>query len=161
MLFAFGSILYPCGSGTNGPNGFSGEQVLLSGFRETRAGRRPALRRPRQWPLRLVGSLFGIGAGLVGLFSLLGVADQPGLSRERAIGFGIVALVVGAVALIGSLASRDVHALWYCTPRRWRAFRSDVLAVPEPTARPGARRPLTPADDASEDRRSARSRDRW
>jgi hypothetical protein len=80
----------------------------------------------RQWPLRLVGSLFGIGAGAVGLFSLLGVADQPALHRERAIGFGIVALVVGAVALIGSLAARDVRALWYCTPRRWRLFRDDL-----------------------------------
>ena len=79
-----------------------------------------------QWPLRLVGSLFGIGACLVGLFSLLGMADQPELHRERAIGFGITALVVGAVALVGSLASRDVHALWYCSPRRWRLFRDDL-----------------------------------
>ena len=131
-------------SGREQPD-FSGEQALLSGTRETSAARRPA-GPGRRWPLRLVGSLFGIGAGAIGLFSLLGVAGQPELSRERAIGFGIVALVVGAVALIGSLAARDVHALWYCTPRRWRAFRSDVL---------------TPADDASEDRRSARSRDRW
>jgi hypothetical protein len=80
----------------------------------------------RQWPLRLVGSLFGIGACLVGLFALLGVEGQPELNRERAIGFGIAALVVGAVALIGSLASRDVHALWYCSPRRWRLFRDDL-----------------------------------
>jgi hypothetical protein len=80
----------------------------------------------RQWPLRLVGSLFGIAACLVGLFSLLGVEGQPELNRERAIGFGIAALVVGAVALVGSLASRDVRALWYCSPRRWRLFRDDL-----------------------------------
>jgi hypothetical protein len=80
----------------------------------------------RQWPLRLVGSLFGIGAWLVGLFALLGAEGQPELNRERAIGFGIAALVIGAVALIGSLASRDVHALWYCSPRRWRLFRDDL-----------------------------------
>jgi hypothetical protein len=79
----------------------------------------------RAWPLRLVGSLFGVGAGLVGLLSLLGLADQPALNRERALGSG-VALVVGAVALVGSLAARDVHALWYCTPRRWRQFRGDL-----------------------------------
>jgi hypothetical protein len=83
-------------------------------------------RRGRQWPLRLVGSLFGVGVGLVGLLSLLGADGQPELSRERAIGFGSVALVVGVVALIGSLASRDVHALWYCAPRRWRLFRDDL-----------------------------------
>ena len=80
----------------------------------------------RQWPLRLAGSLFGIGACVIGAFSLLGVADQPALNRERAIGFGIAAVVVGGVALIGSLAARDVHALWYCSPRRWRLFRDDL-----------------------------------
>lgn len=90
----------------------------LEALREARGG--------RQWPLRLVGSLFGIGACLVGLFSLLGIADQPELNRERAIGFGLVALVVGVVALIGSLAARDVHALWYCSPRRWQLFRDDL-----------------------------------
>jgi hypothetical protein len=84
------------------------------------------MRSGRQWPLRLVGSLFGIGAGLVGLLSLLGVEGQPALNRERAIGFGIAALVVGAVALVGSLAARDVRALWYCAPRRWRLFRDDL-----------------------------------
>jgi hypothetical protein len=63
---------------------------------------------------------------LAGLFSLWGIADQPELNRERAIGFGIAALVVGAVALIGSLTARDVHALLYCTPRRWRLFRDDL-----------------------------------
>jgi hypothetical protein len=90
----------------------------------TLEGRRPGV--GRQWPLRLVGSLFGIGACVIGASSLLGVADQPALNRERAIGFGIVALVVGGVALIGSLAARDVHALWYCAPRRWRLFRDDL-----------------------------------
>lgn len=94
-------------------------------MREASAARRPA-GSGRQWPLRLVGSLFGVGAGVVGLFSLLGGLDQPEPGRERAIGFGIVALVVGAVALIGSLAARDVHALWYCSPRRWRLFRDDL-----------------------------------
>lgn len=113
-----------------------------------------------QWPLRIAGCLFGLGALLVGLFSLLG-ADPSDPGRERAIGFAIAALVVGGVALIGSLATRDVHALWYCAPRRWRAFRGDVLAVPEPKAGAAVRRSLTPADDASEDLRNARSRGLW
>jgi hypothetical protein len=43
-----------------------------------------------------------------------------------ALGFGIVALMVGAIALVGSRAARDVHSLWSCTPRRWRLFREDL-----------------------------------
>ena len=82
--------------------------------RRDAGGRRPR----RQWPLRLVGSLFGVGAGVVGLLSLLGAGDLPDFERERATGFGIAALVVGAVALLGSLGVRDAHALWYCSPRR-------------------------------------------
>jgi len=35
--------------------------------------------------------------------------------------------VVGAVALLGSLAVRDARALWYCAPRRWAPFKADVL----------------------------------
>jgi len=74
--------------------------------------------------LRLLGCLFGLGAWTVGLYSLFGGGEamsEPG--RERALGYGVVALVVGTVAIVGSIASRDVHALWYCTPRRWRLFR--------------------------------------
>lgn len=80
----------------------------------------------RGWPLRVVGCLFGLGAWAVGLYSLLGGgADLAEVERERAAGFGIAALVVGGVAVAGSLGIRDVHRLWYCAPRRWRLFRSD------------------------------------
>jgi hypothetical protein len=109
----------------------------------------PRLR--RQWPLRIVGSLFGLGVGLVGLLTLLGAGDLPALERERATGFGIAALVVGALALLGSLLVRDPHALWYCSPRRWRPFKVDVLGEGEagnPTP------PLKATGDASADRRS-------
>ena len=81
----------------------------------------------RGWRLRLVGSLFGLGAGGVGLYALVGAGGLPPFERERALGFGLAALVVGAVALLGSLAVRDAHALWYCSPRRWAPFKADVL----------------------------------
>ena len=81
----------------------------------------------RQWPVRLVGSLFGLAAGLIGLISLLGAPGLGLVEHERAAGFGVTALVIGAVALLGSLAVRDARALWYCSPRRWAPFKADVL----------------------------------
>jgi len=104
-------------------------------------------RRGRQWPLRLVGSLFGVGAGVVGLLSLLGAGELPDFERERATGFGIAALVVGAVALLGSLAVRDAQALWYCSPRRWAPFKADVLD--ELDAGASAPPPLRSTEDPS------------
>jgi hypothetical protein len=78
----------------------------------------------RQWPLRLAGCLFGLGSWLFGLFSLLGGGpDLPELNRERAFGLGIAAIVIGTVAIGGSLLIHDVHRLWFCRPRRWRTFR--------------------------------------
>jgi hypothetical protein len=112
--------------------------------------RNQVLRPRNQWPLRLAGSLFGLGCCAIGLFSIFGGGDQlPELNRERAFGFGIVAIVVGLVALIGSLMS-DAHALWYCMPRRWRPFREDVLGASEAWKPPAPRR-IGPRDDASAD----------
>ena len=108
------------------------------------------LRPGKDRPLRRAGSLFGLGCCALGLFSIFGGGDQlPELNRERALGFGIVAIVVGLVALIGSLTG-DAHRLWYCMPRRWRPFRADVLDAWE-ARKPTAVRGVTPADDASAD----------
>lgn len=104
--------------------------------------------RDGQWPLRIVGSLFGLAAIALGLFSIVGPGEAaPELNRERALGFGTVAIVVGLVALIGSLTS-DARRLWYCTPRRWQPFRTDVLRAAKPDE-PPAGRPLRSGDDAS------------
>ena len=104
----------------------------------------------KQWPLRIAGSLFGLGCCAVGLFSIFGGGEQlPELNRERALGFGVTAIVVGLVALVGSLAG-DAHRLWYCMPRRWRPFRADVLDAWDVPRAPAPQR-LTPADDASAD----------
>jgi hypothetical protein len=91
--------------------------------------------------------MFGLGCWAIGLFSIFGGSDTlPELNRERAFGFGITAIVVGLVAVIGSLAS-DAHRLWYCVPRRWRPFRADVL---DGWGAPGspASRGLTTSDEA-------------
>jgi hypothetical protein len=107
-------------------------------------------RRSNQWPLRIAGSLFGLGCCAIGLFSTFGGGEAlPELNRERALGFGLAAIVVGLVALIGSLTA-DAHRWWYCMPRRWRPFRADVLDGWNVPPSPAPRR-LTPADDASAD----------
>jgi hypothetical protein len=90
----------------------------------------------RQWPVRLVGSLFGLAAGLVGLTSLLGVPGLGLVEQERATGFGVTALVIGGIALAGSLGVRDPRALWYCSPRRWAPFKADVLDEPDDDGAP-------------------------
>ena len=96
----------------------------------------------RQWPVRLVGSLFGLAACLIGLASLSGAPGLAVVEQERAAGFGVTALVIGAVALLGSLGVRDARALWYCAPRRWAPFKADVLDEPgEPARDPRAAPP--------------------
>ena len=108
------------------------------------------LRRDNAWPLRIAGSVFGLGCCAVGLFSMFGGGETlPELNRERALGFGVAAIVVGLVALIGSLTA-DPHRLWYCMPRRWRPFRADVLGGWDAPQWPASGR-ITPADDASAD----------
>ena len=96
--------------------------------------------------MRLVGSLFGLAACLVGLASLSGAPGLAGLEQERAAGFGITALVIGAVALFGSLGVRDARALWYCSPRRWAPFKADVLGEDDTGSVPPR---LRSTDDAS------------
>ena len=99
--------------------------------------------RPKEWPLRLAGSLFGLAAGALGLFTLLAPEDLTPLEHDRAQAFGLSALLIGTVALLGSLLTRDVHALWYCSPRRWHPFRTDLLDHPDPPG-PDADRQPTP-----------------
>jgi hypothetical protein len=92
--------------------------------------------RGTEWPLRLVGSLFGLAALLIGLLSLQGAPALDELERQRAAGFGTAALVIGAVALLASLGVRDARTLWYCSPRRWAPFKADVLGERDDDAPP-------------------------
>jgi hypothetical protein len=116
-------------------------------------------RRRDEWPLRIAGSLFGLGCCAIGLFSIFGGSETlPELNRERALGFGITAIVVGLVALIGSLTA-DAHRLWYCMPRRWRPFRADVLEGWH-TSEASRARNTTPAADPRTEPSCGRSGDR-
>ena len=77
--------------------------------------------RRSQWPLRSLGVLFGLGLCLLGVlaYSFAG-ARLPALVEERAAGFGITLMVVGAIAILGSPMARRVDRLWYRKPPRWR-----------------------------------------
>lgn len=110
-----------------GHNSASSASTRRIGATGLPAGSGASGRSSRQWPLRLVGCLFGLGCWAVGLYTWLNADTFPDLEAGRALGFALVSLVVGVVAILGSLLAKDVRALWYCSPKRWRPFRNDVL----------------------------------
>ena len=64
---------------------------------------------------RLAGALFGA-------FLYFGApAELAAAVRERAAGFGITLMVVGVIAIAGSLGGAE--RLWYRKPERWRMLR--------------------------------------
>jgi hypothetical protein len=79
-----------------------------------------------QWLLRALGVLFGVGLCALGAFSYFGggpTLSQP--AEQRAMGFGITLMVVGAIAIGGSLLARRVDRLWYRKPPRWRMLHGE------------------------------------
>lgn len=74
-----------------------------------------------QWLLRALGVLFGLGLCALGGFSYFGGGPSlPEPVEERAVGFGITLMVIGVIAIAGSLLARRVDRLWYRKPPRWR-----------------------------------------
>jgi hypothetical protein len=74
--------------------------------------------------MRLLGALFGLAMGLFGALLYFGpAAELAAPVRERAAGFGITLMVVGAIAVTGSLRRRGADRLWYRKPERWRMLR--------------------------------------
>ena len=84
-----------------------------------------------QLALRIGGSLLGIGFVLVGLFALFGGGEEVDAAlRERAFGFGMSALVAGAIAIPVSWLVGRLDNIWCAPPRRgW--FRSARRDRPE------------------------------
>ena len=74
---------------------------------------------------RVIGALLGLAMVLFGVFfRYFGpAAELAAPVRERASGFGITLIVVGAIAMIGSLGRRSAEWLWYRKPERWRMLR--------------------------------------
>lgn len=75
------------------------------------------------WHLRLMGSLFGIGACALGLPAILSDAAASPLEHAQRFDFGVTAIVTGLIALIGSLVTPDIRGLWYCNPERSKNAR--------------------------------------
>jgi hypothetical protein len=52
-------------------------------------------------------------------------AFLPEPVEERAAGFDTTLMVVGVVAIAGSLLARRVDRLWYRKPQRWRMLHGE------------------------------------
>ncbi len=71
--------------------------------------------------IRILGTLLGIGFVLMGAFAIVGANDYATFaSRDRAVGFGVTAIVVGIIAVLCSLLVKDLSNIWCRAPRRWR-----------------------------------------
>ena len=75
-------------------------------------------------PVRIAGSLLGLGFLLVGLYALFGGGDVVDAAlRERARGFGVSAVLAGLVAIPTSWLVDRLDDIW-CAPPRHGWFRS-------------------------------------
>jgi len=77
-----------------------------------------------QLPTRVAGSLLGLGFLLIGGYALLGGGEalDPAL-RERATGFGVAAVIAGAIAIPVSWLVQRLDNIW-CAPPRSGWFRA-------------------------------------
>jgi len=71
--------------------------------------------------MRICGTLLGLGFVAVGLFSVFGSADLgAGINQDRAMGFGVTAIIIGVIAVLCSLLVKDLSDIWCRHPRRWK-----------------------------------------
>ncbi len=71
--------------------------------------------------MRICGTLLGIGFVLLGVFSALGAGELgEEVSYDRAVGFGVTAVIVGIIAVVCSLLVKDLSNIWCRHPRRWK-----------------------------------------
>lgn len=81
-----------------------------------------SLRIHRDQPIvRICGTLLGIGFVLLGVFSALGAGElAEEASYDRAVGFGVTAIIIGIIAVLCSLLVKDLSNIWCRHPRRWK-----------------------------------------
>lgn len=74
-----------------------------------------------QLSIRILGTLTGIGFLAVGAYAAFGADDTvAAASRERALWFGITALIGGVWAIAVSWLDSDLSGVWCRPPRRPR-----------------------------------------
>jgi len=77
-----------------------------------------------QLPTRILGTLTGLGFLAVGAYAVFGADDSVAAAlRERALWFGITALIGGAWAVAVSWLDSDLTGVWCRPPRRPRDLR--------------------------------------
>ena len=84
-----------------------------------------------QLVMRIGGTLCSVGFVLVGCFVLFGGGDAvDALARERAMGFGVCALLAGIIALPLSWLVQRIDNIW-CAPPRKGWFRTTSSIRPD------------------------------
>ena len=71
--------------------------------------------------IRLCGSLLGIAFVILGAYSIFGAAESAmPIDDDRAVSFGVTAIIIGIIAVLCSLLVKDLSDIWCRHPRRWR-----------------------------------------
>jgi len=71
--------------------------------------------------MRICGTLLGIGFVMLGAYSVLGGQELgTDIRGDRAMGFGVTAIIIGVIAVLCSLLVKDLSNIWCRHPRRWR-----------------------------------------
>jgi uncharacterized membrane protein HdeD (DUF308 family) len=77
------------------------------------------IHRDQPWT-RAAGTLLGVGFIFIGTYAIVGgteVANE--YTRDRALWFGITAIIGGAIAVVASLCVKKLDNIWCRPPRRW------------------------------------------
>jgi hypothetical protein len=78
-----------------------------------------------QLPIRILGTLTGIGFLAVGAYAIFGADDTIAEAvRERAFWFGFTALIGGVWAVAVSWLDSDLSGVWCRPPRQPRDLRA-------------------------------------
>lgn len=77
-----------------------------------------------QLAIRILGTLTGLGFLAIGAYAVFGADDSVAVaSRERALWFGITALIGGVWAVAVSWLDPDLSGVWCRPPRQPRDLR--------------------------------------